>query len=125
MRAAEREQISVFDLERRRVRSIPDDQWNAVISHDCLARVGPTVLRESGLFYNFTRGCDCSEWSNICECSLSPTWRLDLNPALAVRGMLLPIHGPEGFFVDLLVFRHIRDERPFRLEVRANKGMAA
>lgn len=114
--------LTSLDLERRHLRSIPSDSENMVLSHECLNRFGADVLARSGLFYSFKRTrstCYCSELFNLCICDRS-TWRLDLNPMLAHRGVLLPLRDSQyGFFNDVLVFRHVRDEKPFPLKVGA------
>jgi hypothetical protein len=120
--------FSASDFSRYHVKSIPKDSANAVIAHACFDRFGETILNASNLFYAFDRSsgpCYCPEWSDHCHCHLK-TWRLDLSAKLSSRGFLLPLRDRRyGFFTDLLVFRHVRDERPFRLNVRSDREVAA
>lgn len=119
--------FSSSDFVRYQVRSIPTEIENIILSHSCVDRFGPAVLSASNLFYNFVRRspCDCLEWTDKCCCHLK-TWRLDLDPRLAPRGLILPLRDRQyGFFTDLLVFRHVRDEKPFRLQLRSEREVAA
>jgi hypothetical protein len=118
---------SIAEIERHEIRSIPSDVANLIISTECLKKFGPSRLLASEMFYSFSRAgaiCTCSEWSDICQCDLE-TWRLDVAP-LYGRGLILPLrHKRYGFYSDLLVYRHPRDEQPFIVKLRADEEVAA
>ena len=120
--------LSVQDVDRLSIRSIPSDIENLIASHACLEWFGPDGLIASNLFYKLDRTggeCLCLEWRDDCVCSL-PCWRLDINPAYQRRGFLFPVRDKRrGHFTDLLCFRHARDERPFSVELRAERKAAA
>jgi hypothetical protein len=53
-----------------------------------------------------------------CICAVK-SWRVDLDPKLAQRGIILPVRDPKrGWICDLQIFRHTRDRAPFILRVR-------
>jgi len=119
--------LTLSEIEAYRIRSIPSEVENIILSKECLERFGPAVLRGTDLFYSFSRKgsvCSCLDWSDVCHCHLE-TWRLDVQP-LYERGLILPIRDRRyGFYTDLMVFRHCRDEKPFVLQLRADQELAA
>ena len=123
----EHHKLSPVDITRRQIKAIPTEDRNMMIAHDCLARYGPDLLQASSMFYGFTRRgpCDYCEGRDLCCCDLE-TWRLDIDPRLSKRGIVVPVlDRRSGFFDDLLVFRHAQDDHPFILKVRANTEAAA
>jgi hypothetical protein len=117
--------LTLTDIDRYDIRAIPTELQNLIISHESLNKFGPAILQRSNLFYSFNRSgdvCDCFDWRDDCCCDLK-TWRLDLNASLSHRGLLLPIRDRQyGFFSDLLVFRHARDQKPFTLRLRSENN---
>jgi hypothetical protein len=118
--------LTIAEIERREIRSIPSDAFNVSISTECLKKFGPTRLLASEVFYSFTRSgsvCTCEDWSNTCQCHLE-TWRLDVQP-IYERGLLLPLRDRRGWYSDLLCFRDARDQKPFIVKLRADKEVGA
>jgi len=103
------------------LRSCPSLTLNLIAGAECLSRFGRDVLAETPGFYAYTREgmiCDCHEWRDDCACALE-SWRMDLDPKLADRGVIVPVpHKKYGWIDSLSVFRNVRDPRPFTLRVR-------
>jgi hypothetical protein len=112
---------SVAEIEKSRVKSIPTDPANVVISGECLKRFGPSRLLASKMFYSFTRSgsiCTCDDWTaGACQCE-GEAWLLDVAGSIYPRGLLLPIRDHRGWYSDLLCFKSVRDQNPFILKVR-------
>lgn len=118
--------LSLAQIEERKIRSVPCDRQNAIISSMLLDRYGAERLAASGLFYCFNRAgcvCDCEGSQDGCTCDL-PSWRLDVDPRYE-RGLLVPIINTVGLYTHLLVYRTVEDTSPFALRVRADLEVAA
>lgn len=118
--------ISETEAWRLGIRSAPSLISNLVSSQACSAKFGGDVLTHVPGFYSYNRSrteCNCLEWSSSCVCHLE-TWRLDLRPELSARGFILPVMHPRLFFESLHVFRDVRDQRGFTLQLRAERGAA-
>src|SRR5258708_35330371 len=96
------------------IRSCPTEVENLTACRACRDRFGDEVLKRIEGFYQFDRQgtvCNCLEWRNCCVCRLR-TWRLDLDPQFAERGIV--ILGNDS----VLVFRHASDLHPSGLRLR-------
>ncbi|HAF13094.1 MAG TPA: hypothetical protein DCK93_01380 [Blastocatellia bacterium] len=101
------------------IRSCPTEIENLIASGSCRDRFGDEVLKTIDRFYKFDRlgsECLCLEWRRDCVCHLQ-TWRLDIDPELADRGLIVPAR-EAGRIIFLQVFRHARDLHPFRFRLR-------
>lgn len=102
--------LSIQDIDRLGIRSIPSYIANLVISDECLKAFGPEVLRASDLFFAIA----------------DDPWLLDIDEDHRDRGLLMPImHKTHSYPIDLLLLRHLKDRRPFSIRVRADRKAAA
>jgi hypothetical protein len=118
-------QLSHAEIERFSIRSCPSRVGNLLSSLACLKRFGRDALLGTPGFYAFTREsepCFCLEWSDSCVCALE-SWRLDIDPRLADRGLVLPVRHSRYpmIFEALRVFRDTRDPQGFLLKLRTER----
>jgi len=93
-------------IERLALRAYPTKIQNLIASHACTAKFGD--LARVGAFYRF-RGC----------------WWLDLDEKWCRNGFLMPIIDARwGWISSLVAFRHTRDQRPFPVQLRAERRAA-
>lgn len=94
------------DISQLGLVSVPFDTLN-LIACELLSRTLGDLADVPGFF----RMRDC--------------WRLDLDPRLWRRGVLLPVRNDRLQITALKVFRHTRDESPFVLRTRIGRLEAA
>jgi hypothetical protein len=100
------------------VRSTPSLLGNLLASESCVEKFGADTLTRVPGFYPYSRTgslCNCLDWRDNCICDRQ-IWRLDIDPF--PRGLIVPERNERGWFTSLKIFRHARDQKPFRLKVR-------
>lgn len=92
--------LSDSELFRLGVCSVPSEVLNALVCASLAERFGEDII--------------------LCGCCyrLNGSWRLDLDPKLSSRGLLLPARNQRGLITHLLVFRYPDDPYPFKLKLR-------
>ncbi len=96
------------DVDRLGIVSCPSEVGNIIGAGACAQRFGE--LFDVPGFYRCS-GC----------------WWLDLDARLARRGLIVPVRDSRwpSLMSGLRIFRHVRDQRPFILRVRAERREAA
>ena len=121
-------QMSAEEAYAFGVRSAPSEVQNIIASSACAQKFGESVLAQVSGFYRFDRVgslCNCFEWGDDCVCHLQ-TWRMDMDPRLAFRGIVMPIRYPQFLFFDgLHVFRSAQDATGFLFRLRTERATAA
>jgi hypothetical protein len=99
--------IDRLDIDRLGIASPPSHTFNVIGSGECARKFG-----------------DLSNVPGFYRCDGS--WFIDVDERLARRGVVLPVRDRQrpNLIVDLQIFRHVRDSRPFLLRVRAERQAA-
>ena len=99
--------LDLEDIQRLGIVSVPSDVTNLIAACACRDRFGDQKLQQVPGFYK----------SGKC-------WWLDIDDRFARRGLIVPLRrrcGLINVIAELQIFRHVRDQHPFRLRTRAER----
>ncbi len=99
--------LSAAEIDRLAIRSAPSRIENLIGAAACTQKFGGDIIAGTPGF----KACQ-----NTLDKSIS--WEIDLDERLCRRGLLLPLRNNRFWITGFLVYRHVRDERPFRLTTR-------
>jgi hypothetical protein len=116
--------LDLAQVECLGIRPSPTDIVNVFASAECAERFGDRLVQVPG-FFSYNRlpcvcaSCECCQfrWSEDCICA-NKVWRIDLDPKLSRRGLIVPQRDLRGLIERLWIYRHTGDRRPFPLMIR-------
>ena len=121
-------QMSPEEAYARGIRSVPSEVENIIAMGACRERFGDRILRQVPGLYQFDRighVCHCEEWTSECCCHLK-NWRMDFDPQLSIRGIVMPVRDSRVLLIEgLRVFRSAQDARGFVFRLRTSEEQIA